>query len=224
MEKSLYSQNWYRVEHAKPRLRSHARIHRHHFRGELWYVIQDRTSGRFLRFTPAAYLIMSLMNGHRSVQEIWDRACERLGDDVLTQDELISVLAQLHQSDLLRGDDMPDVGEISERARRDRRRRALMSVINPLAVRIPLIDPDRFLTATLPIVRPVFSWIGALIFVVVTISAIVLAGLNWPALTTNIFDRVLAAESLLLLLRAYTKENRRMVWEDLQAARARIEE
>jgi putative peptide zinc metalloprotease protein len=89
MEKSLFSSNWYRAQDARPCLRSHARIHRHHYRGQLWYVLQDRTSGRFLRFTPPAYLVISLMNGQRTVQEIWDLSCERLGDDVLTQDEMI---------------------------------------------------------------------------------------------------------------------------------------
>ena len=102
MEKSLYSPNWYRAESTRPRLRSHARIHRHHYRGQLGYVLQDRTSGRFMRFSPAAYLVISLMNGQRTLQEIWDIACERLGDDVLTQDEMIALVAQLHQGDVLR--------------------------------------------------------------------------------------------------------------------------
>jgi putative peptide zinc metalloprotease protein len=203
MEKSLFSPNWYRAQDARPCLRSHARIHRHHYRGQLWYVLQDRTSGRFSRFTPPAYLVISLMNGQRTVQEIWDLACERLGDDVLTQDEMISLLAQLHQSDVLRGDGIPDLAESSERARRLARRKKIMGVINPLAIRIPLLDPDKFLTATLPAVRPIMSWIGALTFIVVVVTAAVLAGLNWSRLTNNIVDRVLAAESLLMLLLTY---------------------
>jgi putative peptide zinc metalloprotease protein len=203
MEKSLFSSNWYRAQDARPCLRSHARIHRHHYRGQLWYVLQDRTSGRFLRFTPPAYLVISLMNGQRTVQEIWDLSCERLGDDVLTQDEMISLLAQLHQSDVLRGDGIPDLVESSERARRMTRRKKMMGLINPLAIRIPLLDPDKFLTATLPAVRPIMSWLGALTFIVVVVTAAVLAGLNWPRLTNNIADRVLAAESLLMLLLTY---------------------
>jgi len=203
VEKSLYSSNWYRVEHTKPRLRGHARLHRHYFRGELWYVLQDPTSGRFLRFTPGAYLVINLMDGHRTAQEIWDLACERLGEDVLTQDEFVSLLGQLHQSDLLRADGLPDTGEISERGRRDARRRRLMSFINPLAVRIPLFDPDKFLSATLPAVRWVFSWPGALAFIAVVGTALVLAAENWSSLTANIVDRVLAAKSLFLLLFTY---------------------
>lgn len=36
---SMFSSSWYRAASLKPRLRSHARIHRHHYRGQLWYVL-----------------------------------------------------------------------------------------------------------------------------------------------------------------------------------------
>ena len=81
MEESFYSPSWYRVAELKPRLVSHVGIQRQHFRGQLWYVLQDRASGRFHRFTPAAYFVISLMNGERTVREIWETACKRLGDD-----------------------------------------------------------------------------------------------------------------------------------------------
>lgn len=203
MEKSIYSSSWYRVADLKPRLRGHARIHRYHFRGQLWYMLQDRTSGRFHRFTPSTYLVISLLDGERSVQEIWDLACERLGDDVLTQDEMIRLLAQLYSSNVLFGDVMPDMDEMSDRIGRQRKRKLLMSFINPLAIRIPLVDPEKFLNATFPLVRPFFSWFGVVLFIAVVSYALLLAGLNWAPLTENIADRVLATESLLLLLITY---------------------
>lgn len=200
---SLHSASWYRVADLKPRLRSHARIHRQHFRGQLWYVLQDRTSGRFVRFTPAAYLVISLMDGRRTVQQIWDIACARLGDDVLTQDETIRVLSQLHRSDVLHGDVPPDLEEMSERGTKQRRRKLVLSLLNPMAVRIPLLDPDRFLEATLPVARLLLSWAGAVAFVGIVGYALVLAGAHWSQLTGNLADRVLSTENLLVLLVAY---------------------
>ena len=61
-EKSFLSASWYRVAGLKPRLRAHARFHRTLFRGQVWYVLQDRTSGRFHRFSPAAYLLVKGVN------------------------------------------------------------------------------------------------------------------------------------------------------------------
>ena len=89
MSESLFSPSWYRVSGLKPRLRSHVEIHRHHYRGELWYIMQDHSSGRFQRFTPTAYLLIGFMDGKRTVQEIWDIAVSRLGDDAPTQDEVV---------------------------------------------------------------------------------------------------------------------------------------
>lgn len=137
------------------------------------------------------------------MQAIWDQACTALGDDVLTQDEMIKLLAQLHSSDVLTGDVPPDLDEISERATKQRRRKLTMSFINPLAIRIPVLDPDKFLTATMPMVRGLFGWFGLLLFVSVVGYALLLAGVHWTELTENITDRVLAAESLLMLLFTY---------------------
>jgi len=203
MEKSFYSPSWYRVADIKPRLRSHARVHRQHFRGELWYVLQDPASGRFHRFTPAAYLVIGLMNGTRTVRRIWETACSRLGDDALTQDEMIRLLAQLHQADVLHADVPPDIEEMAERAAKIRRRKLAMSLLNPLALRIPLLDPDRFLAATLPLVRPLFSWLGVTLIGVLIGAGTTLATMHWAELTDNIFDRVLVWESMLLLIVTY---------------------
>ncbi len=203
MTTSLFSPSWYRVEKLKPRLRSHAKIHRQRFRGKVWYVLQDQASGRYHRFSPSANLVISLMNGKRTVQEIWDLACSRLEEGVLTQDETIRLLAQLHRSDVLHGDVPPDIAEMSDRASQQKRRKQVLGVLNPLMLRIPLLDPERFLSATYPLVRPILSWAGLLLFLAVTGTGLLLAGVHWAELTNNITDRVLATETLLTLLVTY---------------------
>lgn len=203
MTAPLQSPTWYRVADLRPRLRSHAQIHRQSFRGQVWYVLQDQASGRFHRFTPAAHLVISLMDGHRSVQEIWDLACGQLGDEVLTQEQVIQLLAQLYRGDVLHGDVPPDMAEASDRSERMRRRKLVMTFLNPLAVRIPVLDPDRFLSATSFLVRPFFSWFGVLLILGLIGTAAVLAVMHWGDLTENVVDRVLAAESLILILVAY---------------------
>ena len=94
MTDTLFSTSWYRVADLRPRLRSHAQVHRHTYRGRLWYVLQDRASARFHRFSPAAYMVIGLMDGRRTLRQIWDIACTRLGDDAPTQDEVIHIVAE----------------------------------------------------------------------------------------------------------------------------------
>ena len=203
MDKVFLSQNWYRVAELKPRLRRHARLFRTHYRGQLWYMLQDRTSGRFHRFSPSSYLIISMLDGKRTVQYVWEITCKQLDDETLTQDEVIRLLGQLHAADVLLGDIPPDIDELSERGTKQRNRKFIMSFLNPLAVRLPLIDPDDFVTATYPLVRPFISWFGALIFIGITGYAGFLALSHWDQLTENVVDRVLSAENIGLLVLCY---------------------
>ena len=135
MSEELYSSSWYRVANLRPRLRGHVRIHRHHYRGERWYVLEDRVSRRMHRFNPPAHFVIGLMDGTRSVQELWDAAIARFGDDAPTQDELIRLLGQLHAADVLQVEVAPDVAELLRRAQTVRRRN-LMQKLSPLALRM----------------------------------------------------------------------------------------
>ncbi|MEQ1848454.1 MAG: hypothetical protein ABL983_23095, partial [Nitrospira sp.] len=96
MSEALFSPSWYRVASLTPRLRSHAMLHRHRYRGQIWYVLQDRANERFHRFSPAAFSFIGLMDGTRSVQDLWQLVSTRLGDNAPTQPDVVQLLSQLH--------------------------------------------------------------------------------------------------------------------------------
>lgn len=195
----LLSPAWYRVAGLRPRLRSHVRVHRHEYRGERWYVIEDRISRRTHRFNPAAYLVIGLMDGRRSMQEIWDGALQRLGDEVPTQDEVIQLLSQLHLADVIQCEVTPDVDELLRRSQRLTRRTWLGKLLSPLAIKFPLFDPDRFLERRLHWYKPLFGSAGALAWLGVVGWGIITAGQHWDELTQDVSSRVLAPENLLML-------------------------
>jgi len=199
MSGSLFSPSWYRVAGLKPRLRSHAQIHRHFYRGQLWYVIQNHATGRFHRFSPEAYLIIGLLDGKLTLDEIWRIAAERLGDDIPTQEEVINLLTQLHRADVLQSDSLPATEELQTRDVKQTRQRHLQTLRSPLAIRIPLFDPESFLAALAPLFSPLFSVAGLLIWLAVVGWAVFQAAGHWSELTENVSDRVLAMHNLLLL-------------------------
>lgn len=199
MRDSLFSPSWYRVNALKPRIRSHMEILRHTYRGEPWFVLQDHASGRFQRFTPAAHFLIGLMDGDRTVEEIWQAGRSRLGEDAPTQEEMIRLLSQLHAADALQSDVPPDSLELLKRYEKRSNVQWKQNIRNPLAMRFSLFDPERFLTRFEPLVRPFFGWLGALVWLAVVAVGVVLAGLHWPDLTQNITDQVLAPKNLILL-------------------------
>jgi putative peptide zinc metalloprotease protein len=203
MTASLFSNSWYRVAELKPRLRAHAQIHRQTFRGQVWYVLQDHQTGRFFRVSPAANRMLCLMDGRRTMRTVWDIAGERSADDPPTQDETIQLLSQLHAADLLQGELPPDIAEIADRSQRADRRRLIQRLRNPMAMRLPLFDPDKLLDATLPLVRPLFSVVGFLAWLALVLTGATLAVLHWSELTSNVADRVLVAQNVALILCVY---------------------
>ena len=203
MSESLFSPSWYRVANLKPRIRAHARILRQSFRGEVWFVLQDQAAERSHRFTPAAHHFIGLMDGERTVQQIWDAASAHLGDEAPTQEDAIRLLGQLHAADALLCDVPPDSMEVFRRYERHERMLWRRRLWTPLALRFPLFDPDRFLRATMPLVNPLFSWFGVLLWLVVVGTGAVLAASHWKDLTENVADRVLNPANLVLLWFVY---------------------
>ncbi|MCK9174453.1 MAG: HlyD family efflux transporter periplasmic adaptor subunit [Desulforhopalus sp.] len=203
MSQSLFSQSWYRVAPLKPRLRSHVQIHKHCYRGKDWYVIQDNFKGRHHRFSPEAYQVIGLMDGRRSLNQIWEKTCAEMGDHMPTQDEVIDLLSQLFRSDLLQTSTLPDFAELQQRRMREKKNRLLAILRSPMSVRFPLFDPDRFLTATLPSVQFLLTWQFFLIWIGVICTAVFLAVLHWTDLTSNITDSLISMENVLLISLLY---------------------
>jgi putative peptide zinc metalloprotease protein len=190
---------WYRVAALQPRLRSHARVHRHEYRGERWYVVTDGLSRRAHRFGAEAYYVLGLMNGRRSLQEIWEAATARFGEEAPTQDDIIQLLGQLHTAEVLQCEVTPDIDELLRRSQLVARRSRLAKLMSPLAIKFPLFDPDRLLQRLLPWYRPLFGPLGAALWLLVVGWGAVTAASHWDALTQDLGHRALAPENLLLI-------------------------
>lgn len=197
------SGDWYRVAALRPRVRRQVDFHRQIFRGMVWIIVQDHQSGKFNRLTPQGHYLFGRMDGERSLQTLWQDACERFPEDPPTQTDTIRLLSQLYQADLISADAAPDMVELSSRSQRQNRQKTLAHFRNPLALRVPLFDPNRFLDRTLWLVAPIFSrWFMAA-WTCFMLTALVLMVFNWRALTESAGDQILAGSNIALILLAY---------------------
>jgi len=200
---SIFSSSWYRVAQLKPRLRKQAKVYRHVYRGEVWYVVQDMASGRFLRLNCIAYSIAAMLDGLRSVNELWELACLRFGEDAPSQDEVIQLLSQLHQANVMATDETPDLDDLEDRSRQSIKNKLKQYLSNPLALRFPLIDPDRLLSALV-------GWIPAralpvifLLWLALFICGASLALLHWDALVKDISSLAFSSRYVVLMFFAF---------------------
>lgn len=193
------STSWYRVSALRPRLREHASVSRHRYRGRSWYVVHDHATGRTHRLSTSSYMIVGGMDGRRTINQLWQDAATRLGEEAPSQDELIRLLAQLHSADLLQSEVAPDAAELLARAAKNDRATWLGYLVNPLAMRMRCWHPDKFFERTLPIVKWLFGWRGTLLWLIVVLPAIVLSLQNARELSENASERILAADNILMM-------------------------
>lgn len=199
MARNLFSQSWHSVAQLRPRLAPHARMHRHVYRQQVWYVVQDQTGGKYHRLTPEALSLLQAMDGSRSVQEIWEQANADAESDICTQGEVVDLLVQLHAADLLQVDTSPDSAALLKRYKKKKTETLKQWLLNPMSLKIPLLNPDAFLTRWVSRLAWCFSPIGGLIWLAVVLPALVLALQNWGELTNNISDQVLSSSNLLVM-------------------------
>jgi len=200
---AMHSSAWHRVSQLRPRLRSHVRIHRHVYRDQVWYVMQDQSNGQYHRYTPEANLIIRLMDGRRTVQEIWEEASDQLADDAMPQDEVIRLMSHLHQADVLQTDRVPDAREMAQRRRKQRMQQIRQYMGNPSALRIPLVDPERFLNGTVSGVRWIFTRWGLALWLLVTGYGLLLGIRHWDEFTRNSWDQIFSLGNLLAIALIY---------------------
>ena len=201
--RSIHSSLWHLAEKLKPRLREDCAIERHVVRGAVWHVVRDRLSTRVHRLSPAAYGVLMRMDGTRTFDQIWRDVVARFGEDAPSQDQILHTASELYAANLLQSDAAVDESDLAERGRKERGHLPMANLKNPMFMRIPLVDPDRFLNATVHLVRPFCNglggaaWLGAMIWLAVQMAV------HWQALTDDIVDRVLAAQSLITLVLVY---------------------
>ncbi len=198
VDRPTFSESWYRVADLKPRLRSTVQVYRRHFRGQPTFVIEDPTSNQFFKCNAPAYSFVGMLDGHRTVGEIWRICNDELGDWAPTQREVIQLLGQLYVGNLIHAEMPPDAEGLFQRYRKRRMREVQGFLTNLLFVKIPLIDPDRFLERWVGVVGWLYSWIGLILWVgVLSVGFYAVAG-RWGDLF-NRANAVLDPDNLPLL-------------------------
>lgn len=156
-------------------------VHRQVFRGQTWYVFQDPFGHQFYRVLPAAYRFLVRLGEGRTVDEVWEGALERDGDDAPGQGEVVHLLGQMYRANLLQGNLPGDSAQLFERQRKRKQRELRSKLMSLMFLRIPLWNPDQLLRVTLPMVGWLMGWFGWLIWVGMGIWAGKALAENWGA-------------------------------------------
>jgi putative peptide zinc metalloprotease protein len=140
-----FSESWHRVSGARLALLPTVAVNKQRFRGQDWYVLRDTYTQRFFRVTPQGYAFLSRLAPQRTVEQVWESCLRDMPAQAPGQEEVIQLLAQMHQSNLLYHDTPSDSLTIFTRYREHKQREFQGKVLGFLSIRIPLWDPNRWL-------------------------------------------------------------------------------
>lgn len=185
-ERPTFSPVWHRVARMTPTLRSHVQITRQHYRGRRWHVVHDPTSNQYYRLNPVAYEMVGLLDGARTVEEVWTHALERHGDGAPTQNEVVELLGQLYSSNLLRVEDTPDIEQLLSRANKRLKSQVIQKALGIMYFKIRLFNPDWMLEKLEPIFRPLIGRMGFAFWLAWVLAALYPLLSNFDSFSTGI--------------------------------------
>lgn len=198
VQRPTFHEAWYRVADLKPRLLQSIKVHRQHFRGQMWHVLENPSSNKFSRLSNEAYQFIALLDGRRTVAQAWQICNEKLGDSAPTQPEIIQLLGQLFVANLLHGQLPPDAESLFNRYHQRITRQVQSYFMNLLFIRIPLFDPDHFLDRWVGVFGQLFTKLGLICWLILMATGLSFVINNFGEFS-NQTANILAPKNLFLL-------------------------
>ena len=164
---------WTYISHLRPSFRGHIHLYPQVYRGERWYVLHDQSSGVYLRFNEHAYSLLGRLEGDLTLDEIFEYANEASLDYPLSKQEIVSLIGQLSAAELLK-DALPlNAQDIFRQYKTQKQKKYQRVLMNPFSIKVPFLDPDKFLTKFSSLARNLFTptamwlWLGTVLFALV---------------------------------------------------------
>lgn len=152
---------------------------RHRYQGKSYWVVKEPVGLNYFRFQEQEFAILQMLDGTLSLDAIKDEFEKRFPPEKITVEELQHFVGTLHRSGLLVAD-VPGQGHQLRKRRDERRRKELIATFtNILAIRFKGVDPDRFLTKCLPLVRWMFTPPAVIACLTLALSALLLVSVEF---------------------------------------------
>ncbi len=178
-------------------LREDLEVSRHLFRGAVAYVVRDPITFQSQRLEPADYDVLVRIDPTRTLAEVFAELVESELAEPKDEEHFYLFVMGLHRLGFLR---LPisDDKLLYQRyeARQNAQRRARLMAF--LFLRVPIWNPDAFLTRTVRLARPLYSRAFFILWLMLVICAGVTVIRNWERLTEPL-QGLLATRNLILM-------------------------
>ena len=156
-QKNMFSDSWHRIADKTAMLRPSIEVHKQRYRGENWYVLQDPYNNEFYRVTEAAYLFIGRLNPNQTIDEVWRNTIEKYPDEAPGQEEVIEIFSHLNNANMIQSDFSADAEQLFNRYKKVVHKQVRGQMMNFLFIKLPLFNPDGFLSAIKPLMKLIFN-------------------------------------------------------------------
>jgi putative peptide zinc metalloprotease protein len=155
------------------------------------YAIEDPLRGKFYRVGIPEFTFISLLDGKTSITNALGLVARKLGRQAFSENEGLALCRWLLDCQLAHTAESAQAARLCKYAEKNAQRR-LLEWINPLMIKLPLLNPNRLLTE----IGPGFTWLLSrgffLFWCVVCLYALYLLAIGWDCFSASavvILDR-----------------------------------
>jgi putative peptide zinc metalloprotease protein len=210
---ALLKSAWEQARDSCPQIKSGVQVSRHFFRGQLWYVLQRAGSERLHRINGSAWHILGRCDGKTRLSAILaalkaeslqapanDQPAEGGDAHVWDEVELLRIINQFSYEGIIT---IAGFENTRAHVRPAAAKKGKIKLSNPLAIHIPLWNPNRFLFNNMHFVRPLFTRTALIIWLFVIMFGAVSAATHWAEISQNVLDRAFQPGNLFWLWLLY---------------------
>ncbi len=163
---------------ARLRLKDGLKFAIQHSRRGSWYLIEDESRSQFFRVGSAEYTFISQMDGETTMASAMAKTCSLVGGNALDEQEAINLCKWLVDSGLANTRASTSTERLKDQ---QETRNAQLNVqkLNPISIRIPICDLDRFTTAIEKYLGWLVSWPIAIVWIATCLYALISLAMAW---------------------------------------------
>ncbi len=171
------------------------------YQAERCWVLKDPLALKYYRLQEPEYAVLEMLDGKHNLREIKEELQRRFPAAEFRLSDLHQLILSFQQQGLLVS---PAIGlgrTLLERKHKQQRQKVMQVAASLLSIRFPGVDPDRFLTATYPSVRWMYSGVMTVLFVGLMVSAGLLLLSDLPGFYRRLpdFQSFFGGSNLMLL-------------------------
>ncbi len=143
-----------------------------------WYLIEDESRGQFYRIGAAEYTFLSMLDGKTTMASAMACTCSLLGASALNEQDAINLCKWLIDSSLAHTRASTSAGRIREKQDSHASRMNLQK-LNPISIRLPLVELDRFTESAEKYFGWLVSWPLAIVWTTTCMYGLITLWMSW---------------------------------------------